>query len=81
MAINRYIQDNVRWDKDVYKVPSGGTIRIVNLAADEGPHTFTVVLKKDAPRTGLQVVNCKICDSLGTRTDSTSRARAVRSAF
>ena len=81
MAINRYIQDNVRWDKDVYKVPSGGTIRIVNLAADEGPHTFTVVLKKDAPRTGLQVVNCKICGSLGTRTDSTSRARAVRSAF
>src|SRR5438105_2949510 len=59
---NRYIQDNLRWDKDVYKVPSGGTLHIVNQAADEGPHTFTVVLKKDEPKTGLQLVNCKICN-------------------
>lgn len=61
VVVNRYIQDGLRWDKDVYSVPSGGTLHIVNQAADEGPHTFTVVLKKDAPRTGLQVVNCKIC--------------------
>jgi hypothetical protein len=64
MVVNRYVQDNLRWDKDVYKVPSGGTLHIVNTAADEGPHTFTIVLKKDAPRTGLQVVNCKICNAL-----------------
>jgi hypothetical protein len=63
-AVNRYIQDNLRWDKDVYKVPSGGTIHIVNIAANEGPHTFSVVQKKDAPRSGLQVVNCKICNAL-----------------
>jgi hypothetical protein len=62
---NRYIQDNLRWDKDVYKVASGGTIKVLNLAAEEGPHTFTVVLKKDEPKTGLQVVNCKICNILG----------------
>ena len=61
VVINRYIQDNLRWDKDVYKVPSGGTIHVVNLAADEGPHTFTIVAKKDAPKTALQVVNCRIC--------------------
>jgi hypothetical protein len=65
VVINRYIQDNLRWDKDVYKVQSGGTIHVVNLAADEGPHTFTIIAKKDAPRTGLQVVNCKICFQLG----------------
>ena len=65
VVINRYIQDNLRWDKDVYKVPSGGTIHVVNLAADEGPHTFTIVAKKDAPKTGLQVVNCRICLQLG----------------
>ena len=64
MLVNRYIQDNLRWDKDVYKVPSGGTIRVVNLAADEGPHTFTIVKKADAPRNGLQVVNCRICNAL-----------------
>ena len=63
-VINRWIQDSLRWDKDVYHVQSGGTIHIVNLAAGEGPHTFTVVLKKDAPKTGLQIVNCKICNTL-----------------
>jgi len=64
VLINRYIQDGLRWNKDVYTVPSGGTLHIVNDAADEGPHTFTVVLKKDEPRTGLQVTNCKICFAL-----------------
>jgi hypothetical protein len=61
---NRYIQDNLRWDKDVYTVPSGGTLHIVNLAAEEGPHTFTIVLPKDEPKTGLQVADCKICNVL-----------------
>jgi hypothetical protein len=64
MLVNRYIQDNLRWNRDVYKVASGGTLHIVNLAADEGPHTFTIVKKADAPRNGLQVVNCKICNAL-----------------
>ena len=62
--VNRFIQDGLRWDKDVYHVQSGGTLHIVNLAAGEGPHTFTVILKKDAPKTGLQVVNCRICNQL-----------------
>jgi hypothetical protein len=65
MKVNRYIQDNLRWNRDVYTVKSGGTLHIVNVAADEGPHTFTVVRKKDAPRTGLQALNCKICLTLG----------------
>jgi hypothetical protein len=64
IVVNRYIQDNLRWDKDAYSVPSGGTLHVVNLAADEGPHTFTIVKKTDAPRTGLQVVNCRICNAL-----------------
>jgi uncharacterized cupredoxin-like copper-binding protein len=65
MVVNRYIQDGLHWDKDLYKVQSGGKIRILNMAAGEGPHTFTVILKKDAPRTGLQTVNCRICNQLG----------------
>ena len=64
VVVNRFIQDGLRWDKDVYHVQSGGTLHIVNLAAGEGPHTFTVILKKDAPKTGLQVVNCRICNQL-----------------
>ena len=64
VVVNRYIQDNLRWDKDVYKVASGGTIHVVNMAADEGPHTFTIVKKTDAPRNGLQMLNCRICNAL-----------------
>ena len=47
VKVNRYIQDGLRWDKDVYTVKSGSTIKVVNNAADEGPHTFTVVVEKD----------------------------------
>lgn len=58
---NRYLQDGLRWNKDVYKIKSGGTLHVVNTAADEGPHTFTVVKKKDLPKS----LNCPICDKLG----------------
>jgi plastocyanin len=61
---NRWIQDSLRWDKDVYRVKSGGTLRIVNTAADEGPHTFTVVKRTDLPRAGA-FRGCPICDKLG----------------
>ena len=62
---NRYIQDGLRWNRDVYKVRSGGTLHVVNTAADEGPHTFTVVKRSDLPRTAAQAFNCKICNKLG----------------
>lgn len=65
IEINRFVQDTLRWNKDVYTVPSGGTLHIVNVAADEGPHTFTVVAKKDEPRTAQQLFRCQICQKLG----------------
>ncbi|MGZ6267975.1 MAG: cupredoxin domain-containing protein [Candidatus Limnocylindrales bacterium] len=64
MKPNRYIQDGLRWDKDAYNIRSGGTLHIVNTVATEGPHTFTVVKKKDLPRTAAQTVNCKICNTI-----------------
>jgi hypothetical protein len=63
--INRFVQSTLRWDKDVYKVASGGTLHVVNLAADEGPHTFTVVAKSDLPRTLNTLLQCSICEKLG----------------
>jgi hypothetical protein len=63
--INRYVQTTVRWDKDVYNVKSGGKLHIVNLAADEGPHTFTVIAQKDEPKTLQQLFTCSICQKLG----------------
>jgi hypothetical protein len=62
---NRYIQDGLRWARDVYRVKSGGTLHIVNNKASEGPHTFTIVRPRDEPKTGAQVNNCKICEKLG----------------
>ena len=64
VKINRYIQDGTRWQKDVYDVRSGGTITIVNLAASDGPHTFSVVRKSDLPRTVNQINNCTICQTI-----------------
>jgi hypothetical protein len=64
MKPNRYIQDGLRWNKDVYRVRSGGTLHVVNTVATEGPHTFTVVKKKDLPKNARQLNNCKICNTL-----------------
>lgn len=61
VVINRYIQDGTRWKQDIYHVRSGGTITVVNLAASDGPHTFSVVKKSALPRTVSQINNCKIC--------------------
>ena len=65
VVVNRYIQDNLRWDKDKYTVKSGGTLHIVNDAADEGPHTFTVIALKDEPKTAPAMLQCTICEKLG----------------
>lgn len=65
VKVNRYIQDGLRFQKDVYAVRSGGSVRIVNAAGDEGPHTFTIVRKKDLPRTPRKILNCSLCDKLG----------------
>lgn len=64
MVPNRYIQDGLRWNKDVYTIKSGGTLTVINTAAGEGPHTFTVVQRKDLPKNAAGVENCKICNTL-----------------
>jgi hypothetical protein len=64
MKPNRYIQDGLKWNKDVYHVRSGGTLHIVNTVATEGPHTFSVVKKNQLPRTAAQTFNCRICNKI-----------------
>src|SRR4051812_5813396 len=61
---NRYIQDGLRWNKDVYNVRSGGTLHLKFNVKGEGPHTFTVVRKKDLPTTPKNLFNCKVCNKL-----------------
>lgn len=64
-APNKYVKDTLRWNKDVYHVKSGGTLHLVNSVITEGPHTFSVVRKKDLPRKASQLQNCAICHKLG----------------
>jgi hypothetical protein len=66
VKVNRFVKDSLRWQKDVYQVKSGGTVKVVNKAGNEGPHSLSVVAKKDLPRTPAQLLGrCKICEQLG----------------
>lgn len=62
--INRYIQDGLRWNRDVYAVRSGGTVKLVNGDGQSGPHTLTVLAKRDMPRTLRTLFNCRACNEL-----------------
>jgi uncharacterized cupredoxin-like copper-binding protein len=65
MVANRYIQDGMRFDKDVYTVKAGGTVKLLMSAPQEGPHTLTVVAPKDVPKTAAQAFNgCNVCTKL-----------------
>jgi hypothetical protein len=64
VKINRYFAVGLRWKRDNYSVRSGGTLRLVNDAPDNGPHSFSIVKKKDRPRTLKQLNNCKVCNQL-----------------
>jgi len=65
MKPNRYVKDTMRWNKDVYRVNSGGTLKIVNNKPQEGPHTASLVKKSDLPKTANEAFNnCKVCNSL-----------------
>jgi hypothetical protein len=61
---NRYIQDGLRWNRDSYTVRSGGTVHVVNGDGSEGPHTFTVLAKKDIPKSIRTLFNCRACNAL-----------------
>jgi len=58
---NRWIKDKLRFDQDVYTVQSGGFLKVVNTKPGEGPHTVSIVKKKDLPTS----FNCPVCNKLG----------------
>ena len=66
MKPNRYVQDNMRFDKDVYPVKSGGKLKVVLNKPQEGPHTVTLVKKSDLPKTAQEAFEgCKVCEAMG----------------
>lgn len=62
---NRYIQDEMRFERDTYTVRSGGTLVFEMTAPQEGPHSLSLVAKRDLPKTANQVNNCRVCNTLG----------------
>lgn len=65
MKPNRYIQDGMRWNKDVYTIKKGGTLTLLGNKLQEGPHSLTIVKPKQLPKNAAQAFNCKICNQLG----------------
>ncbi|MEA2353425.1 MAG: hypothetical protein QOH38_2223 [Thermoleophilaceae bacterium] len=65
MKPNRYVKDGMRFNKDVYVVKSGGTLKMRLTQPQEGPHSLSVVKKKDLPTTADEAFNhCKPCNQL-----------------
>ena len=65
MKPNRYVKDSMRFDKDVYTVKSGGTLKVVLNKPQEGPHTATLVKKRDLPTTAQEAFEgCKVCNAM-----------------
>ncbi len=64
---NRYIQDRMRFNKDVYRLKSGTTIQIRSKTPGE-PHTVSVVRRADYPKTVKGFETCFMkgpCGKLG----------------
>ena len=61
---NQYVKDMLRFNKDVYTVKSGGTVKFKLTADQEGPHTLSIVRPRDLPKTAKQVNNCAVCNKL-----------------
>jgi plastocyanin len=61
--INRFAQDGSRFDKDVVTIKSGGTLTVADKSGE--PHTFSLVTKKQLPKTPNQINNCQVCNTIG----------------
>lgn len=53
---NRYVQDNMRFNKDRVVIRSGGTLTVRNRT--DAPHTISLVKARDKPRTYKQMERC-----------------------
>jgi plastocyanin len=60
--VNQYIQDGSHFDLNVVKIKSGGTLTIADRSGED--HTFSLVAKKDVPKTLNQIGNCNICNQI-----------------
>ena len=65
MKPNRYFQSNMRFNRDVYTVRTGGKVIFLFNKDQEGPHTLSVVKEKDLPDNAREANNCRACEAAG----------------
>jgi len=69
---NRYVMDNMRFNKDRVVIRSGGTLTVRNRTSE--PHTISVVKRSDLPRNMRQMEACfgGVCGELAAAHGVTS---------
>ena len=67
-VINRYVQDEMRFDPGTVTVKSGCklTFRFATAGQSES-HSLTIVKQSDLPQTTAQMENCKICKQIASK--------------
>jgi plastocyanin len=67
-AINRYVQDGMRFVPGTVTVKSGCTVTFGFASRGQSdPHSLSIVRKSDLPKTTAQMENCKICRKIGAK--------------
>ena len=68
IKVNKFFQDGARFAPGNVVVRSGGTLTIKNKS--EAPHTFSLLAKKDVPKSTGKILNCgspgTICETIFT---------------
>jgi plastocyanin len=58
------VTDNQHFTPQDLEVKSGATVKLVNKAKTEDPHTISLVKKSDLPKTAKQAFNCATCNTI-----------------
>jgi plastocyanin len=58
------VTDDQHFSPQNLEVKSGATVKLVNKAKTEDPHTISLVKKSDLPKTAKQAFNCATCNAI-----------------
>ena len=58
------VTDDQHFTPQNLEVKSGATVKVVDKAKTEDPHTISLVKKSDLPKTAKQAFNCATCNSI-----------------
>jgi len=64
MTPGESITDDQHFTPSDLEVKSGATVKLVNKAKTEDPHTISLVKKSDLPKTASQAFNCAACNAI-----------------